>query len=165
MRSGHEVAGSVALRAADREDCRLLWELRNDPETRAASFNTEPIPYEEHRRWFEAKGASPEIRIFIVQDPSGRGIGYVRFHLERETAEVSVSLSPGARGQGYGTAALRMAADRLLSENPGLQVIAYLKPTNPASERAFQRAGFVLQGRSQVHGVEVIRMVFGGRAR
>jgi L-amino acid N-acyltransferase YncA len=84
MRSG--VEGTVGLRPAGREDCRLLWELRNDPETREASFKTDPIPFEDHQRWFEAKLDSAEIRIFIVQDPSGRGIGYVRFHLEGETA-------------------------------------------------------------------------------
>lgn len=156
------VAGSVALRPASREDCRLLWELRNDPETRAASFKTDPIPFEEHQRWFEAAFDSAEIRIFVVQDPSGKGIGYVRFHLEGETAEVSVSVEPSARGKGYGTAAVRMAADRMLSENGNLQVVAYIKPANQVSARTFLLAGFAEEGRVTVHNTQVLRMLYGG---
>ena len=162
MRRG--VEGPVVLRPANREDCRLLWELRNDPETRAASFKTDPIPFEDHQRWFEAKLDLKEIRIFIVQDPSGRGVGYVRFNLEGETAEVSVSIEPGARGKGYGTAAVRMAADRLLSENGNRRVIAYIKPANPASVRAFRLAGFAERGLTRVHETEVVRMTYGEKS-
>ncbi len=162
MRSG--VEGTVALRPANREDCLLLWELRNDPETRAASFKTDPIPFEDHQRWFEAKLDSAEIRIFIVQEPSGRGIGYVRFNLEKESAEVSVSIEPGARGKGYGTVAVRMAADRVLSENGNLQVVAYIKPANQASARAFRLAGFFEEGLVMIQGTRALRMAYGGKS-
>lgn len=150
----------VSLRPVEERDCRLLWELRNDPETRAASFHTGPIPLESHERWFRQALGSPEMRIFVVQEPSGRCIGYVRFHLRGDQAEVSVSIEPGSRGKGYGTSSLRWACDRLLSGNGTRQVIAYVKISNPASARAFRHAGFSELGRGTVQGTEVIQMAY-----
>jgi RimJ/RimL family protein N-acetyltransferase len=77
---------------------------------------------------------------------------------------VNVSIEPGARGKGYGTAAVRMAADRLLSENGNLQVVATIKPANQASARAFRLAGFSEEGPVMVHGTQVLRMVYGGKS-
>ncbi len=140
----------VTLRPARLEDCRSVWEWRNDPDTREASFNTEAIFFEEHRAWFESRIGSPEVRIFIVLSPEGTEIGYVRFQLRGSDAEVSVALSPEERGKGYGTAALRAAAEQLLSEGKVTQVVALIKISNSGSRQAFERAGFRLQGSRKV---------------
>ena len=34
------------------EDCNLIYNLSNDPLVRANSFNSEPIIYENHVKWF-----------------------------------------------------------------------------------------------------------------
>jgi spore coat polysaccharide biosynthesis predicted glycosyltransferase SpsG len=45
----------IPLRKATREDSYQLWRLANDIEVRRNSFNPEPIPYEQHLRWFAAR--------------------------------------------------------------------------------------------------------------
>lgn len=143
------------LREVTPEDCRFLWECRNDPQTRAASFSQAEIPYEEHERWFREKGRSPENRIWIVQQGDESRIGYVRFSLRGEEAQISAALERGHRGKGFGTAALRLACERLLLEGRIRRIIAYIKPDNEGSLRAFQRAGFDPLGFCRIQGVQV----------
>lgn len=150
----------VTLRSAVSEDCRRLWEWRNERRTREASFNPDPIPYEVHERWFARKLSDPCTRIFIVVDPRGRDIGYVRFDIVDGEAEISVSIDKAERGKGYGTAAIKTGSDHLLREESVQRIVAYIKTDNLASIAAFKKAGFVLRGRKRIAGVEACEMVY-----
>jgi len=141
---------AITLRPARLEDCRSLWEWRNDPETREASFHPETIFFEDHRAWFESRIGSPDLQILIILSPEGKEVGYVRFHLNGSDAEVSVALDPEQRGKGYGPAAIRAASDQLLSKGGVKRVVALIKHSNPDSRRAFERAGFQMAGDRQV---------------
>jgi len=149
----------VTLRAARLEDCRSLWEWRNDPETREASFHTETIFFDDHRTWFESRIGSSDLQILIVLSPEGKEIGYVRFQLTGSDAEVSVALDPEERGKGYGSAAVRAASDELLAKGGVKRVIALIKHSNPSSRQAFERAGFRLAGARPVGAEKVWEMV------
>lgn len=153
-------AGSITLRPARLEDCRSLWEWRNDPETRGASFHTETIFFEDHRTWFESRMGSPDPRILIVLTPEGKEIGYVRFQLNDSDAEVSVALDPEERGKGYGPAAVRAASDQLLAQGGVKRVVALIKQSNSPSRAAFERAGFKVSGDRKVGTEKVWEMVY-----
>lgn len=155
-------AGNVTLRPACKEDCRLIWECRNDPDTREASFNTETIFFEDHRAWFESRLGSPDIRFFIILNPEGAGIGYVRFQVKEIEAEVSIALDEQERGKGYGSAAVRAASEELLSEGKVRRVVALIKQSNAGSRQAFEQAGFRFQGLRRVGADEALEMVWDG---
>jgi len=155
----------VGLRAAGAGDCRNVWSWRNDPGTRAWSLNAEPLPYEPHVRWFTAALSDPSIRIFVVHDADEGDIGYVRFRIDGDVADVSIGLAPAARGRGYGTAALERAAERLFAEGRVRGLRALVLPGNAASARAFERAGFTLQPQPvTVDGVTVHELLRWERA-
>jgi RimJ/RimL family protein N-acetyltransferase len=149
----------VTLRPAGPEDCRLLWLWRNDPTTRAVSFRTASIPWEEHERWFLDRLGAADTRILIVLDARGERVGYVRFQLEGTDARISVGIAPGHRGRGYGSTAIRLGADLLLSSGETRRILALIKGSNPSSQRAFERAGFARGGLRQVDGEKVLEMV------
>lgn len=154
----------ISLRHATLEDCRRIWEWRNEEATREASFNTSYIPYEEHERWFSRRLSDPHTRIFIVMNAQGREIGYVRFEIREGQAEISVSIDKDKRGKGYGVAAIKSGSDHLLASEPVQRIIAHIKRDNPASMAAFGRAGFVLQGYKQIADVEAYEMIYEGKA-
>ena len=155
-----EPTAQVTLRSAGREDCRRLWEWRNELVTRESSFNTQYIPYEDHERWFSNKIQASDMRIFIILDAYGREVGYVRFNILAEQAEISVSVDSAQRGRGYGPAAIRLGSEQILAAGTVKHVVAHVKSNNPASISAFRRAGFIVRGLKEVAGTEAYEMVY-----
>lgn len=152
----------VKIRSVTDADCRLLWEWVNDPDVRAASFVSDPIPWEEHVNWFRGKRADPNCHIYVVLDQDDRPIGQVRFDIQSDSGgEVIISLHIAwdQRGRGYGGDALRLACEQFFKAARAQPIVAYIKPQNVASIRAFEKAGFLHQGRTWVKGHEAARMV------
>ena len=129
------------LRSVLGEDERLIWEWATDPVVRQASFCSDLISWEDHRRWFAAKIASPTTRIFIAE-LEDEPVAQVRFELENDEAVVSVSVSAKLRGRRYGSAILRRASREIFRSTRIERVVAFIKSSNAASQRAFGRAGF-----------------------
>lgn len=147
------------IRDVSEEDCRLLWEWANDPEVRGFSFESAPIPWEEHAAWFRRKMADRNCHMYVVSGQDGRPVGQVRFDILGDgSAVVSVSIAGQQRGQGYGQEALRLACARLYEAAGVTRFLAYIKPDNPASIRAFEKAGFVYRGSEQLKGQTAVCM-------
>ncbi len=132
----------VEVREADTSDERTIWEWANDPEVRAASFTTEPIPWESHVRWFEQKLADTNTLLLIAETVDEGPIGQIRFSVSGQDADVHISLSNAKRGSGLGVPAVQAALQKLLCNRDCERVHAYVKPENTASIRLFEKAGF-----------------------
>ncbi|HLY08072.1 MAG TPA: UDP-2,4-diacetamido-2,4,6-trideoxy-beta-L-altropyranose hydrolase [Planctomycetota bacterium] len=141
----------LEFREARAEDARLLWEWANDPEIRSVSFTPEAIPWERHLDWFRQKLGSSACILLIVTDVSGHPLGQIRFDLEDREAVVSVSLSRESRGRGWGAPLIERACRRVFESSRADVIHAYIKESNPASEQAFQAAGFVNRGAGTPH--------------
>jgi RimJ/RimL family protein N-acetyltransferase len=131
----------VSLRPAAAADCRRIWLWRNDDDTRRASLDSAPIPWETHERWFGEALASDRRKIFVVV-AEGRDAGVVRLDLDGGRGTVSIHLAPERRGQGLGPAALDALAEVAFDALGVAELIALVKPDNQASLSAFAKAGF-----------------------
>lgn len=138
-------APAFRFRRATMDDACLLWTWRNDPAVRQVSLSTDEIPYESHCNWLADRLQRRDCQIFIVTDQAGEPIGQVRFDkLGAESrAEISVSLAAASRGKGYGPAMIRKATEYVLGRRLAVAVEAIIKPDNAASQRAFERAGYL----------------------
>jgi RimJ/RimL family protein N-acetyltransferase len=133
----------VRLRRVREDDCRLLWEWANDKEVRASAFSSNPIPWEEHVRWFMRKLQDPNCFIFVALDNEDTPLGQVRFDIVRDgEAEIDVSIDKDRRRLGYGALLLSKAVNEVFRLTSISIVHAFIKPNNEASMRAFERAGF-----------------------
>ena len=94
-------AKTLRLRQVQEKDCRLIWEWANDPDVRVVSFSPEPIPWEQHVRWFQSKINSPKCKFYIAMD-GDIPIGQVRYDIEGNEAVISISIDQRFRGKGYG---------------------------------------------------------------
>jgi UDP-2,4-diacetamido-2,4,6-trideoxy-beta-L-altropyranose hydrolase len=151
----------LGLRRVERKDCRILWEWANDPITRAASFSSDPIPWETHVAWFERRLQDPKCLHFMALDEHGTPIGQVRLDLddEREQAVINVSVDRGFRRQGYGAAIIELASSEIFSITSVQRIVAYVKLGNRQSSRAFEKAGFRATAKEKLHGFEVIPFI------
>lgn len=132
-------ADTITLRPATSTDAALLLEWRNDPVTRANSFNTARVAEAEHRDWFTASLKNPQRRILIaVRD--GAPVGMVRADLVGGATELSWGVAPRERGRGAGKAIVAVAVKLI-----GGSITARIKAGNAASARVALSAGFVLE--------------------
>jgi UDP-2,4-diacetamido-2,4,6-trideoxy-beta-L-altropyranose hydrolase len=149
----------IGLRRAETGDSERLFQWANDPVARAASFSGAPIPWDDHRRWLEAKLADPACVLFVGTTSTGDALGTVRFEREAASAIVSTTVDPSWRDRGYGAALIRAACRAYLAGPSPETIEAYVKEENEASRRAFLAAGFDEDGRSQRSGVAARRLV------
>jgi RimJ/RimL family protein N-acetyltransferase len=132
----------VELRAATMADADELLTWRNDPATRAASFNEHLVPLDRHLVWLESKLVDPECRLWVGVVAGGR-VGSVRVDgLTGPAPEIHVVVAPDQRGHGYATELLRGALRELAAMAVEDEVYARVKDDNEASLASFRRAGF-----------------------
>lgn len=126
----------LRLRKIKKEDSVTLFKWTNDPTVRQNAFNTKPVEWEEHCKWFDSKFDSPESEIYLLlkeEEP----VGQIRFDREEGYWKLSYSISREHRGQGLGKELVKLG----LNEVQG-KVKAWVKKDNPASLKVFDRLGF-----------------------
>ena len=149
----------LQVRSATTDDARLLWDWANDPEVRAVSFDSEPIPWETHRRWFESKLQDEDCRILMVELSGAGPVGVVRFETEGDESTISVSVAKEFRGQGLGAETIRRGTETFLAETTIPCVRAFVKPDNAASLRAFEAAGYQPAGEVSHEGLPARQLI------
>ena len=149
MSTASRRVSSVTLRPAAAEDCRQIWLWRNDPETRRASFDSSPIPFENHEAWFRASLERQDRKLYVIL-AEGTESGMVRLDVSGHEAEVSIHLAPEWRFRGVGSAALQALLDLAFGALGLERLVALVKPDNRASLSAFRKAGFALENAGDV---------------
>ena len=149
-----------ALRPATDADRELIWQWANDPDTRAASFQSDAITWETHCEWFTRQQADPAALLLIGLDSREAPMGFVRFsNIDAEIADISINLAPDHRGLGGGATLIRRACRYLFDQSTLKRIRALVKPANIASQRSFLRAGFSGAGATDVAGAPAIVMI------
>lgn len=146
----------LTLRLATRDDARLVWEVNSHPSVREQSTRTDPIPWESHVVWFE-RTLAKETSLLLVGEDGPTPVGIVRFDQEGEGAVISVALRPEHRGRGWGAQIIALGTERAFSRGFGPVAVAYVRPSNEASRRAFLAAGYRPAGHVIKEGVELDR--------
>ena len=133
-------------RSAGAADAGILLAWRNDAAVRAVSHATHAVAPAEHAAWLEHVLADPD-RTLLVVERKGHPVGTVRFDRNGGEATISVTVAPGQRGRGVGVQAIREATELELAARPEAAcVVALVQAENAASQRAFERAGYVRVG-------------------
>jgi len=139
----------VTLRLAELQDSRTLWLWRNDEAVRRVSFSAEPIPWEDHERWFAGRLAGDTSEILIGENTAGESVGQVRLDFAEDGAVISIVIAPEFRGAGFGTALIRTATTYAFVQKRLRYVNALICSNNEASQAAFVKAGYRLQGSAE----------------
>lgn len=139
-------ASWLAVRPASIADEAALLAVSNDPQVRAASFDSEQITVGEHHAWLEERLRDPGSVLFVIEDASGV-VGIIRFAVERATASVSIALAPRVRGRGLAVPLLERGLSGLVAARPDVtRAVALVRADNGASRALFAAAGFTGEG-------------------
>jgi spore coat polysaccharide biosynthesis protein SpsF len=127
------------LRKATIDDAMDILAWRNDPQTRAASFNKEEIDPESHIKWFRGKLNDEDCELFILTAGQDK-LGHIRVDISGSTGTISYMINPEHRGKGYGTEIIRLldtAVDKKVSV-----LSAFVEKENTASQKCFEKNGY-----------------------
>ena len=134
---------AITLRPAGPNDARMLFEWRNSPPVRAASFESGELEWDSHLAWMQQSLANPQRHLLVAQ-ANGQDCGCVRFDTHADHAVISVYLAPQFLQLGLGSAVIATGSRWLFDTVPAAgYVSAEVMPANQASLRAFERAGFL----------------------
>ena len=147
----------VTLRSRSEADVDVLFKLATDLSTWEERSPSTPAPVT--RGTFEARLAQSDAdssgkTMSFVIDVDGEAVGSVslfEFDALARHAEVGIALVAEHRGKGIGTAAISQIVDfafvRCNLRRVHLQAIA----SNLGAIRAYEKAGFVIEGRQREH--------------
>jgi RimJ/RimL family protein N-acetyltransferase len=125
------------LREAKAEDVRLFFDWANEPAVRANSLNSEPIPFETHRLWFDSQLKNPDSKLFILTNGSA-SLGQIRIQKKEDLWEIGYSIDQEQRGKKLGAEIVRL----LLSKFRDYSFKAIVKKENTASVKVFENLDF-----------------------
>lgn len=130
----------ITLRHANENDITLIFNWSNDELVRSQSFNSGKINFEEHTQWFRSKLSNNFSTLYIIE-LANNPIGLVRFEKDEDHSVVGLLVDPKYRGKGFSSYMLIKSCEKYfqLNTNP---ILAYIKKTNIASIKAFEKAGF-----------------------
>jgi RimJ/RimL family protein N-acetyltransferase len=123
----------------------------NDPEIMRLMDRARPVSEEEHEAWFASVVPRGDCTYFAIEQAAEpRHVGNVwlwAIDERHRKAELRIVIGEAsARGRGIGRQAVDLAC-RYAFDHRGLhRVYAYVLAINPAARRAFEQAGFALEG-------------------
>lgn len=140
----------VLLRGVAPADRYALWLWANDPETRRASHDREPISWADHASWICQRLLDPTARLLVAEMVGGLPVGLIHFQTEDEwrTARLNCVVAPESRGRGFGGAMVGSGVIQLRRERPAVEVVASVQVANQPSLRIFRRLGWAETPRS-----------------
>lgn len=135
-------ATQVSLRTITAEDCQQIYDWANHPSVRKQSFNSAPIPFENHKKWFSNKLIDKNC-YFFIGELNSIPFGTIRFDVKDNIATISYSVAEQFRGQGLGTLLLKLGKKNLVQADSSIQeVVGFVKKQNKASQFAFLKLGY-----------------------
>lgn len=148
----------VSLRPRTDDDLDLLFEIAADLDTWEQRNPQAPRPLTRDR--FDARLArnadndGPEAAMSLVIDVDGAAVGSASlfgFDLFARHAKAGISLERNARGRGIGTAAIVQLVEFGLVRHNLRRIHLQAIASNIAAIRAYEKAGFVIEGRQRQH--------------
>lgn len=145
----------MEIRLVRKSDCDLLYEWANEKNVRMNSLDSEIIPYEVHKEWFESMLVQNNVSIYIASCED-IAIGVGRISVKNDIATISYSIDKNYRGQGLGTKLIEMLTKKIVIEHQNIyQIIGIVKKDNYASQRVFEKNGYQIKYRSDANGTIV----------
>jgi RimJ/RimL family protein N-acetyltransferase len=141
----------VALVPLDEKHLDATFQWVNDAAMMRLLGRTARVEPDEHQRWFMGLRTRTDCRYFAVETvDAGRHLGNVwlwDINAADRKSEIRVLFGDEAsRGHGYGSEAIALLATLAFTTFEVQRLYAYVFARNPRAKRAFEKAGFVVEG-------------------
>jgi UDP-4-amino-4,6-dideoxy-N-acetyl-beta-L-altrosamine N-acetyltransferase len=143
-------APTVCLRPLERRHLDQTLEWANDPELMRLLNRAQTVSKSEHEQWFAALKERTDCSYFAIETVEHAAhIGNVwlwNIEPRHRRAELRIVMGREHTGTGAGTEAITRLCDYAFEQLGLHKVYAYVLAINPRARRAFEKAGFELEG-------------------
>ena len=128
------------------EDSILIWNWRNNKETRMMSRNKNKIRLKDHKLWLIKSLLNKENKMYLCKEKESP-VGIIIFTKMTENRyEISMNLNPDFRGKGYGEKVLKKGINKFKEDSCSeYKLIAVIKKVNKKSQKLFIKMMFELE--------------------
>jgi RimJ/RimL family protein N-acetyltransferase len=149
----------ISFRKAILEDADLYYNWANDFLVRANSFNSNPINYDNHVKWFSNKLLSDTTRFYLFTNELNIPVGQVRIEATSPETIIGISVDKDFRGLGLSTEMLIQSTQDYLKKQPKSIIVAYIKIENTLSYKSFLNAGFKQEAILKIEGAQSYKLI------
>jgi len=135
---------NLVLRPANQSDVKFLFDLRNHPEVRRRSNNSDEIDFKTHCQWFD-KVMLDRSKQILIAEQDVQFVGMVRFEKIDGAHLMSWAVSPRMHGQSVGKNMLKIAVESMGNH----RLVAEIKEDNLASIRIAEFVGMARVGKTK----------------
>lgn len=129
------------IRAAQLDDCRVVFEWRNHADIRRFMFNTDELIWENHAAWFAKQLSNPDFNMLIYL-VNNQPQGYASFkRLPEKAWEWGFYTAPDCE-RGHGAKMARLALAWAFAELGAARIVGQVLSYNAASLRLHEKLGF-----------------------
>jgi UDP-2,4-diacetamido-2,4,6-trideoxy-beta-L-altropyranose hydrolase len=132
---------NISFRAIKGDDALMVYQWSNEYLVRINSFNSSPIKFNSHKKWFDSKIDNVNV-LFLLALVNNNSAGVVRYEIEDRKAVVGIMVSEKYRGQKLASEFLRESS-KLYFKKYDLPIFAYIKKENIASIKSFEKANYI----------------------
>lgn len=144
----------ISIREATNHDTKLIFNWSNDPLVRSQSFSSSNIEFESHENWFKEK-LQNDNSLLLINKFGKKNIGLVRFELENDKCSVGILIDKKFRGKGFSSIML-IKSSIYYFKRFSTPIFAYIKESNKASIRSFEKAGYTFLKKIEIHGFNTL---------
>ena len=145
----------IRLRAIEREDLPRFVAWLNDTEVRHNMLLYQPLSLAQEEEWFkgilERHPDEQPLVIEVSADGDWQAVGNVSFfNLNAHDRSAEIGIFIGEKkfwDQGYGTESMRLMLQHGFEDLNLNRIYLQVFETNPRGMRAYEKAGFILEGR------------------
>ena len=146
---------NLTFRSIQKDDCLKIFEIANDDEVRKSSFNSEKIPLEDHKKWFNNILNDDSVKFYVLEYKNDL-IGQLRLDFDEKYPVISISLNKKYRGLGLSKILLSKGLELIDGK-----VIAYIKKENTRSISFFKSMGFKKEGDVVIKNCDALKFIKG----
>jgi spore coat polysaccharide biosynthesis predicted glycosyltransferase SpsG/L-amino acid N-acyltransferase YncA len=141
------------FRPIQKEDCLKIFEIANDDEVRKSSFNSDKIPLEDHKNWFNKILKDNSVKFYVLEYENDL-IGQLRLDFDEKYPVISISLNKKYRGLGLSKILLVKGLELVDGK-----VVAYIKKDNSRSISFFKSMDFKKEEEVIIKDCEALKFI------
>ena len=134
----------------DRQHLEATRRWANDPDLMRLMDRDQPVSVSEHATWFQTVQERRDCAYFAIESVDGaRHFGNVwlwNIDTRHKRAEVRIVIDLSSASRGFGSESIELMSQFAFERLRLHKLFAYVLSINPRARRAFEKAGFEVEG-------------------